>query len=137
MTNTNINENRTTDVVLFAIHTRSVDRYILQPTVKCLAKKAARGVYDKEKALKAFYNAVNAILKDFYSPWFNRYHGTSCSWYRIASTDERRVIFKGYISTPEQFINVLIPYVALMLPFMLIAALAKIDSMREERKEVK
>ena len=92
MTNTNINENRTTDVVLFAIHTRSVDRCILRPTIKCLAKKAARGVYDKEKALKAFYNAVNAILKDFYAPWFNRYHGTSCSWYRIASTDERRAI---------------------------------------------
>lgn len=44
---------------------------------------------------------------------------------------------KGYISTPEQLINVLIPYIALMLPFVLIAALAKIDSMRKERKEVK
>lgn len=92
MLNVNLNENRITDITLFSIHTRSVDRCILKPTIKCLAKKAARGVYNKEKALKAFYNAVNAILKDFYTPWFNRYHGTSCPWYRIASTDERRVI---------------------------------------------
>lgn len=89
---TNINQDRMTDIALFAIHTRQVYFNVLMPTVKCLAKKAARGVYDKEKALKAFYNAVNAILKDFYAPWFNRYHGTACSWYRIASTDERRVI---------------------------------------------
>lgn len=106
MTNVNLNENRITDITLFAIHTSNVDRCILKPTIKCLAKKAARGVYDKEKALKAFYNAVNAILKDFYAPWFNRYHGTLCSWYRIASTDERRVIaaelLENYIDDIEE-----------------------------------
>lgn len=91
MTN-NINENRTTDITLFAIHTRQVHFNVLMPTVKNLSRKAARGVYDKEKALKAFYNAVNAILKDYYSKWFNAYHGTAYKWYELASTEERRII---------------------------------------------
>lgn len=89
---TNINQDRMTDIALFAIHTRQVYFNVLMPTIKCLAKKAARGVYDKEKALKAFYNAVNAILKDYYSKWFNAYHGTAYKWYELASTEERRII---------------------------------------------
>ena len=55
------------ELFLYAVNSGDLYRRIITPTIKCLRKKAIKGIYDKDKAIDLFYHIqlkqVNYITK--------------------------------------------------------------------------
>ena len=88
MTNNTINQNMFTELCLYAVNTSKLYHSCIIPVCKNLARKQVKGIYSKEKALKAFYNvAVNA--QKMYHEEFNYINS---NWYELANVATRKEV---------------------------------------------
>lgn len=86
-TNPIINSNMLNELKLYAVNDRTLyeqARYIC----KNLARKQVKGIYDNEKAIKAFYNLANAVTKKYHKDFYSK--ADMIEWYQIANTATRR-----------------------------------------------
>lgn len=54
------------ELFLYAINDGDLYRNMVSPIIENMKKKAAKGIYNKEKAVDAFYYAANQASKDYY-----------------------------------------------------------------------
>lgn len=51
------------ELFLYAVNSGDLYRRIITPTIKCLRKKAIKGIYDKDKAIDLFYHIATEASK--------------------------------------------------------------------------
>lgn len=87
-TNNNINMDMVNELCLYAVNTRKL--YDLARNIcKNLARKKVKGMYQEDKAFKAFYNLANHATYEYWLEFRNGY-----KWFYIASTATRRELAK-------------------------------------------
>lgn len=83
------------DVTLYIENSSDLYRGMITPVCNSLARKKYKGVYDDEKAKKAWYNVVNYGLQRYYKEIYKR--GQWCipecpAWHYLLTTSERRQV---------------------------------------------
>lgn len=93
MTNNTINQDMYTELTLYAVNTSKLYHSCIIPICKKLARKKVKGMYQEDKALKAFYNVVIQALKAFYKE-FSTYEtcANASKWYELANVATRKEI---------------------------------------------
>lgn len=93
MTNNTINQDMYTELSLYTVNTSKIYHSCIIPVCKHLARKQIKGIYNKDKALKAFYNVVIQALKAFYKE-FSTYEicANASKWYELANVATRKEI---------------------------------------------
>lgn len=93
MANNTINQDMYTELCLYAVNTSKLYHSYIIPVCKKLAKKQVKGIYDNEKAIKAFYNVVIQALKAFYKE-FSTYEicANASKWYEVANVATRKEV---------------------------------------------
>lgn len=86
-TNNNINMNMVNELCLYAVNTSKLYHSCIIPVCKNLARKKVKGMYQEDKALKAFYNVANHATYEYWLEFRNGY-----KWFYIASTATRREV---------------------------------------------
>ena len=92
-TNNNINQDMYTELSLYAINTSKLYYSCIIPVCKNLAHKQVKGIYNKEKALKAFYNVVIQAQKAFFEE-FSTYEtcANASKWHKLANVATRKEV---------------------------------------------
>lgn len=84
------------DVTIYIENTRMIYDNAIIPTCNSLARKKFKGVYDDEKAKRAWYNVVNYGLqryfKNVYQEYYTNEYGYISVWHHLLTTHERRQI---------------------------------------------
>lgn len=84
------------DVTLYIENNSIIYNNVIIPVCNNLARKKYKGVYDDEKAKKAWYNIVNYSLQRYYDDVYQKYHaneyGYVPAWHYLLSTSERRQV---------------------------------------------
>lgn len=84
------------DVTIYIENTRMIYDNVIMPLCNSLARKKFKGVYDDEKAKKAWYNVVNYGLQRYFKEVYQEYYvdkyGHISAWYYLLTTSERRQI---------------------------------------------
>lgn len=86
MMNNIINYDMLNELKLYAVNDRTLyeqARYIC----KNLARKQVKGIYNNEKAIKAFYTLTNTVTKKYHKDFYSENH---LEWYQLANTATRR-----------------------------------------------
>lgn len=94
-----INNEMVNELVLYINNTRNVYENI-QLVCKKLARKKCKGIYDEQKAVKAFYNLVNYAQQQYY-----REFGGASTWYLLANTATRQAVAKELLEYYQEDIE--------------------------------
>lgn len=94
-----INNEMVNELVLYINNTRNVYENI-QLVCKNLARKKCKGIYDEQKAVKAFYNLVNYAQQQYY-----REFGGASAWYLLANTATRQAVAKELLEYYQEDIE--------------------------------
>lgn len=88
------NQQMINDVTLYIENNGLLYDTIIVPTCKNLARKKYKGVYNDEKAKKAWYNVVNYGLQRYYKEFYCPHGAITVypAWWYLLTTSERRQV---------------------------------------------
>lgn len=102
--NNHVNHDILNELKLYAVNDRGLyeqARYIC----KNLAKKQAKGIYEEERAVKAFFYLANDVTKKYNKEFTGLYH-----WYDLANTATRRALAAELLDYYKEDIQELVEY---------------------------
>lgn len=79
-----INAEMLNELVLYTVNTSHIYKSSIIPICNNLARKLNKGVFDKSKAIKAFYHVAVFATKEYF-----REFGGADKWYQLANVDTR------------------------------------------------
>ena len=94
-----VNNEMVDELTLYVNNTRNIYENI-RLVCKSLARKKRKGIYNEQKAVKAFYNLVNLALKQYYIEF-----GGAYAWYLLANTATRQAVAKELLETYQEDIE--------------------------------